>query len=128
VGGASDPPPEPLDGAILFAPAGELVPVALRALDRGGTLAVAGIWLSAIPGLSYAAELFEERRLRSVTANTRRDGEEFLALAARIPVRVETVAYPFERADAALADLAGGRVTGAAVLTVAGSAPAPDAS
>ena len=68
---AADPAPEPLDGAILFAPAGELVPVALRALDRGATLAVAGIWLSAIPALDYAAELFEERRLRSVTANTR---------------------------------------------------------
>jgi len=71
VGGASDEPPEKLDGAILFAPAGELVPVALRALDRGGTLAVAGIWLSDVPRLDYAAELFEERRLRSVTANTR---------------------------------------------------------
>ncbi|WP_409332743.1 zinc-dependent alcohol dehydrogenase family protein [Trujillonella humicola] len=83
VGGPTDAPPEPLDGAILFAPAGELVPVALRALDRGGTLAVAGIWLSAVPGLDYAAELFQERRLRSVTANTRRDGEDFLRLAGR---------------------------------------------
>ena len=97
VGGATDPPPEPLDGAILFAPAGELVPVALRALDRGGTLAVAGIWLSAIPGLDYAAELFQERRLRSVTANTRRDGEEFLRLAERLGVRATTVAYPMAR-------------------------------
>src|SRR4051794_27019224 len=81
VGGPADAPPEPLDGAVLFAPAGELVPVALRALDRGGTLAVAGIWLSAIPGLDYRTELFEERTLRSVTANTRADGEEFLRLA-----------------------------------------------
>ena len=113
----SDPPPEPLDGAILFAPAGELVPAAMRALDRGGTLAVAGIWLSAIPALDYAAELFEERRLRSVTANTRRDGEEFLRLAERLGVRATTVAYPMAQAPQALADLAHGRFGGAAVLT-----------
>jgi propanol-preferring alcohol dehydrogenase len=117
VGGATAPSPEPLDGAILFAPAGELVPVALRALDRGGTLAVAGIWLSAIPALDYAAELFEERRLRSVTANTRRDGEEFLQLAARLGVRATTVSYPMAEAPRALADLAHGRFGGAAVLT-----------
>jgi propanol-preferring alcohol dehydrogenase len=117
VGGAADPSPEPLDGAILFAPAGELVPVALRALDRGATLAVAGIWLSAIPGLDYAGELFEERRLRSVTANTRRDGEEFLRLAERLGVRATTVAYPMAEAPRALADLAHGRFGGAAVLT-----------
>jgi alcohol dehydrogenase, propanol-preferring len=117
VGGASDPSPEPLDGAILFAPAGELVPVAMRALDRGGTLAVAGIWLSAIPGLDYAAELFEERRLRSVTANTRRDGEEFLRLAERLGVTATTVPYPMAEAPRALADLAHGRFGGAAVLT-----------
>jgi propanol-preferring alcohol dehydrogenase len=117
VGGATDPSPEPLDGAILFAPAGELVPVAMRALDRGGTLAVAGIWLSAIPGLDYAAELFQERRLRSVTANTRRDGEEFLRLAERLGVRATTVPYPMAEAPRALADLAHGRFGGAAVLT-----------
>jgi alcohol dehydrogenase, propanol-preferring len=117
VGGADDPSPEPLDGAILFAPAGELVPIAMRALDRGGTLAVAGIWLSAIPGLDYAAELFEERRLRSVTANTRRDGEEFLRLAVRLGVRATTVAYPMAEAPRALSDLAHGRFGGAAVLT-----------
>ncbi|HEV7187426.1 MAG TPA: zinc-dependent alcohol dehydrogenase family protein [Blastococcus sp.] len=116
VGGAAEEPPEPLDGAILFAPAGDLVPVALRALDRGGTLAVAGIWLSPIPGLDYAAELFEERRLRSVTANTRRDGEEFLRLAERLGVRATTTAYPMDDAPRALADLAHGRFGGAAVL------------
>src|SRR3954452_17073025 len=116
VGDARDVPPERLDGAILFAPAGELVPVALGALDRGGTLAVAGIWLSAIPGLDYAAELFEERRLRSVTANTRRDGEEFLRLAERLGIRATTVGYPAEEAPRALADLAHGRFGGAAVL------------
>lgn len=116
VGEAADEPPEPLDGAILFAPAGELVPVALRALDRGATLAVAGIWLSAIPGLDYAAELFQERRLRSVTANTRRDGEEFLRLAERLGVRATTVTYPMAQAPQALAELAHGRFAGAAVL------------
>jgi alcohol dehydrogenase, propanol-preferring len=116
VGGAADAPPEPLDGAILFAPAGELVPVAMRALDRGATLAVAGIWLSDIPSLQYEAELFEERRLRSVTANTRADGEEFLALARRFGVRPTTVAYPMADAPRALADLAHGRFSGAAVL------------
>jgi alcohol dehydrogenase, propanol-preferring len=116
VGDASDAPPEPLDGAILFAPAGELVPVALRALDRGGTLAIAGIWLSDIPAIRYADELFEEREVRSVTANTRRDGEEFLALAARFGIQPTTVAYPMEKAPAALADLAHGRFSGAAVL------------
>ncbi|HET6211172.1 MAG TPA: zinc-binding alcohol dehydrogenase family protein, partial [Jatrophihabitans sp.] len=116
VGGAADAPPEPLDGAILFAPAGELVPVALRALDRGATLAVAGIWLSDIPALNYAAELFQERQLRSVTANTRSDGEEFLALATRFRLTPTTVGYPMARADQALADLAHGRFGGAAVL------------
>jgi len=116
VGDATDAPPEPLDGAILFAPAGELVPVALRALDRGGTLAIAGIWMSDIPPLNYADELFEERQVRSVTANTRRDGEEFLALAARLNVRPTTVAYPMASAPAALADLKHGRFSGAAVL------------
>lgn len=114
--GATDPPPEPLDAAVLFAPAGELVPVALRALDRGGTLAIAGIHLSTIPPLSYAEELFQERQVRSVTANTRRDGEELLRLAAQIPLRPQVTPYPMAAADRALADLAGDRVTGAAVL------------
>jgi propanol-preferring alcohol dehydrogenase len=116
VGGAADASPEALDGAILFAPAGELVPVALRALDRGGTLAVAGIWLSDVPALNYADELFQERRLRSVTANTRADGEEFLALAERFGIRATTTAYPMSEAPRALADLARGRFGGAAVL------------
>jgi propanol-preferring alcohol dehydrogenase len=116
VGGAADAPPELLDGAILFAPAGELVPVALRALDRGATLAVAGIWLSDIPALNYAAELFEERRLRSVTANTRSDGEHFLNLAERFRIRPTTVAYAMAEAPQALSDLSHGRFGGAAVL------------
>ncbi len=116
VGEAADSPPEPLDGAILFAPAGDLVPVALRALDAGGTLAVAGIWVSEIPALNYDAELFRERHLRSVTANTRRDGEEFLRLAQRFAVRATTVAYDMADAPRALADLKHGRFGGAAVL------------
>jgi propanol-preferring alcohol dehydrogenase len=90
----------------------------LVALDRGGTLAIAGIYLSDIPTLNYERDLFEERTLRSVTANTRRDGEEFLAEAARIRVRVSTVPYPMERADEALRDLRADRVNGAAVLVV----------
>jgi propanol-preferring alcohol dehydrogenase len=116
VGSAAAAPPERLDGAILFAPAGDLVPVALRALAPGATLAVAGIWLSAIPPLNYETELFHERRLRSVTANTRRDGEEFLTLAARFAIAATTVAYPMADAPTALADLAHGRFGGAAVL------------
>jgi propanol-preferring alcohol dehydrogenase len=115
-GEADAPPPEPLDSAILFAPVGSLVPPALAALDRGGTLAIAGIYLSDVPALNYEEHLFEERTLRSVTANTRRDGEEFLAEAARIRMRVSAVAYPMERADAALRDLRHDRVNGAAVL------------
>lgn len=115
-GGAAGAPPEPLDGAILFAPAGDLVPVALRALGPGGTLAVAGIWLSDIPALNYDRDLFQERNLRSVTANTRRDGEQLLALAARFSLRPTTTAYPMDRAPEALADLAAGRFSGAAVL------------
>ena len=119
-GDTFDAPPEPLDAAIVFAPAGEIVPAALAALDRGGTVAVAGIHLSDIPPLRYADHLFQERQLRSVTANTRADGEAFLAVAARIGIRVETVAYPLSEAATALADLAHDRVNGAAVLHVNG--------
>jgi alcohol dehydrogenase, propanol-preferring len=113
-----DAAPEPLDSAIIFAPAGELVPAALRNLDRGGTLAVAGIHLSDIPALNYSADLFQERKLRSVTANTRGDAEEFLRLAERLRLRVTVTKYELADADRALADLARDRVTGAAVLTV----------
>ena len=116
VGGDDAGPPEPLDAAILFAPVGTLVPPALAALDRGGTLAIAGIYLSDIPTLNYQEHLFEERALQSVTANTRRDGEEFLERAARIGLRVSATPYPFDRADRALSDLAHDRFTGAAVL------------
>jgi propanol-preferring alcohol dehydrogenase len=117
-GEADAPPPEPLDSAILFAPVGTLVPPALAALDRGGTLAIAGIYLSQVPALDYQKHLFEERTLQSVTANTRSDGEEFLAEAARIGMRVSAVTYPMDRADVALRDLRHDRVNGAAVLVV----------
>lgn len=115
-GDTFDAPPEPLDAAIVFAPAGEIVPAALAAVDRGGTVAVAGIHLSDIPPMRYADHLFQERQLRSVTANTREDGAAFLATAARIRLRVETTPYPLDQADRALRDLAADRVTGAAVL------------
>lgn len=115
--GAYDEPPEKLDSAILFAPVGDLVPVALRALDRGGTLAIAGIHLSPIPELDYQW-LFEERQIRSVTANTRSDGNELLDIAARIPIRPTTTAYPLGEGDQALKDLSADRVNGAAVLTM----------
>jgi propanol-preferring alcohol dehydrogenase len=116
VGDTSDPPPEPLDGAILFAPVGEIVPIALAALDRGGVLAVAGIYLSDIPTLNYERHLFQERTLRSVTANTRQDGREFLDVAARIGIRSTVHRYRFSEANRALSDLAHDRFTGAAVL------------
>jgi propanol-preferring alcohol dehydrogenase len=115
---ADAPPPVPLDAAILFAPAGELVLPALAALDRGGVLAVAGIALSDIPALVYQEHLFFERELRSVTANTRRDGEEFLALANRLGIVAATTSYNFEEASQALSDLAHDRVNGAAVLRI----------
>ena len=124
VGGAYDQPPEPLDGAILFAPVGDLVPVAMRALDRGGVLSVAGIHLSDIPPLNYERELFYEKELRSVTSNTRRDGREFLDRAARYHVRATTHVYPMDQAQQALQDLKAGRFDGAAVL-VNDSATAP---
>ncbi len=118
VGTADEPPPVPLNSAILFAPAGKLVPPALEALDRGGVLAVAGIYLSPIPVLDYERHLFYERELRSVTANTRADAEEFLKVAGEIPIRTHTV--PFELADAnqALADLKHDRIRGAGVLHI----------
>jgi propanol-preferring alcohol dehydrogenase len=116
VGGANEPPPAPLDSAILFAPVGDLVPPALQALDRGGTLAIAGIHLSDVPPLHYATDLFQERQLRSVTANTRADGEEFLRIAAEIPIRPTVTTCRFDQADTALADLAADRVDGAAVI------------
>jgi propanol-preferring alcohol dehydrogenase len=109
-------PPEPLDAAILFAPVGDLVPSALAALGRGGTLVVAGLHLSDVPALNYQSHLFQERSLCSVTANTRADGQAFLALAGRHRLKVTTTLYSFDEADRALTDLAEDRVDGAAVV------------
>ncbi len=114
-GGSAEPPPRPLDAAIIFAPVGALVPAALRAVRPGGTVVCAGIHMSDIPSFPYAA-LWGERVVRSVANLTRRDGEEFLALAPRVPVRTEVEPYPLERANEALAALREGRVRGAAVL------------
>ncbi|WP_405475863.1 zinc-binding alcohol dehydrogenase family protein [Streptomyces sp. NBC_00009] len=115
-GDAATGPPAPLDAAILFAPVGDLVPTALEALDSGGTLAVAGIHLSDIPPLRYQRHLFRERGVRSVTANTRQDGREFLAIAASQRLHATVVHYDFAHADQALDDLAADRINGVAVL------------
>lgn len=115
---AYDAPPELLDSAILFAPVGDLVPVALEALDRGGTLSIAGIHLSDVPALNYQRHLFQERVIRSVTANTRSDGRELLEFAVRHRLSIATRPYPLANAAEALQDLAADRVNGAAVLMV----------
>ncbi len=117
-GDATERPPEPLDSAILFAPAGELVVPALEALGRGGTLAVAGIHLTDIPVLNYDRHLFYEKTLRSVTANTRADGEEFLKTAAEIPIRPRTVSFPLREANEALIQLKRDGLRGAGVLVI----------
>jgi len=114
-GGSSGPPPVPLDAAILYAPIGALVPLALKAVRKGGTVVCAGIHMSDIPSFPYRL-LWEERVVRSVANLTRADGEAFLALAPRVPVRTEVVTYPLEDANTALADLREGRLRGAAVL------------
>jgi alcohol dehydrogenase, propanol-preferring len=116
--GAEERPPVELDAAILFAPVGDLVLPALEALDRGATLAIAGIHLSDIPTLNYQRHLFQERQVRSVSSNTRADAREFLDFAGSHHIAVTTPRYPLSRADHALEDLAAGRISGAAVLTV----------
>jgi propanol-preferring alcohol dehydrogenase len=114
-GGSGEPPPEPLDAAILFAPSGALVPAALRAVEPGGTVICGGIHMSDVPSFPYAI-LWGERTVRSIANLTRADGEAFLALAPRVPVRTEVVPYPLAHAGDALADLREGRLRGAAVL------------
>ncbi|MCK4574038.1 MAG: zinc-dependent alcohol dehydrogenase family protein [candidate division Zixibacteria bacterium] len=116
-GSSDELPPEPLDAAIIFAPVGELVPAALRAVDRGGIVVCAGIHMSDIPSFPYSI-LWEERSICSVANLTRRDGEEFLALAPEVPVRTEVHPYPLEKVNDALDDLREGRFTGAAVIIV----------
>src|SRR2546429_6249872 len=117
-GDSTAPPPEPLDAALIFAPVGALVPAALKALDPGGVVVCAGIHMSDIPSFSYDL-LWRERQIRSVANLTRRDGEEFLRIAPKVPVRTEGYPYPLAAANTALDDLAHGRFEGAAVLTVA---------
>lgn len=117
-GEAAAEPPAKLDAAIVFAPAGELVPPALRALKKGGVLVLGGIHMSPIPSFDYGL-LYEERVIRSVANNTRQDGEDFLRLAAEIPVRTQTTLYPLRDANRALNDLKSDRVNGAAVLNCA---------
>ena len=114
-GGSDETPPEPLDAALLFAPVGDLVPLALSHVRPGGRVVSGGIHMSDIPAFPYRL-LWQERSLSSVANLTRRDGEEFLALAPKVPIRTETRAYPLEEANRALADLREGRLTGAAVL------------
>jgi propanol-preferring alcohol dehydrogenase len=114
-GGSDESPPEPLEAAIIFASAGELVPAALRALDRGGVVVCAGIHMTDIPSFSYD-DLWEERMIRSVANLTRRDGQEFLQLAARMPLRTAVTTYPLEEAERALTDLRDGRFEGSAVI------------
>lgn len=118
VGEAAEMPPNTLHSAIMFAPAGELVPPALRALEKGGTLALAGIYMTPIPSLDYTRDLFQERTLQSVTANTRQDGLDLLEEAASIPIRTHTVPFPLEDANLALQQLKDGRIQGAGVLHV----------
>ena len=115
VGGSDELPPEPLDAAILFAPVGALVPQALRAVKKGGTVVCGGIHMSDIPSFPYEL-LWEERRLVSVANLTRQDGIDFLAIAAKAGIRTTTTTYPLEKANEALADLRAGRFQGAAVL------------
>jgi propanol-preferring alcohol dehydrogenase len=114
-GGSDEAPPERLDAALLFAPVGELIPTALAAVRPGGAVVSGGIHMSDIPSFPYRL-LWEERRLSSVANLTRRDGEEFLALAPEVPIRTETWAYPLDQANQALDDLREGRLSGAAVL------------
>ncbi|UCG39388.1 MAG: zinc-dependent alcohol dehydrogenase family protein [bacterium] len=115
-GRVPESPPVPLDSSIIFAPAGELVPEALTHLDRGGTLALAGIHMSPVPRLDYAKHLYYEKTVRSVTASTRADGEDLLALASAIPISTHATQFPLAEANHALQELKAGRISGAAVL------------
>jgi alcohol dehydrogenase, propanol-preferring len=116
-GGSDEPPPEELDAAIIFAPVGALVPVALRAVAKGGVVVCAGIHMSDVPSFPYEV-LWGERAVRSVANLTRRDGEEFLALAPRVPVRTEVTPFPLEGANETLEALRGGKIRGAGVLVI----------
>jgi propanol-preferring alcohol dehydrogenase len=117
-GGAYDPPPVPLDSAIVFAPAGEIVPAALRSVRRGGTVALAGIHMSPVPSMGYEEHLFHEKTLTSVEANTRADGEALLLEAAAAGIRPRVTSFPLERANDALIRLKGDGISGSGVLLV----------
>ena len=121
-GGSNELPPEKLDAAIIFAPVGELVPQALRAVGKGGVVVCGGIHMSDIPSFPYEI-LWEERSVCSVANLTRRDGEEFLALAPQVPVRTEVQTFPLEEANEALARLRSGKIRGAAVLVMDAASP-----
>ncbi|HET9549202.1 MAG TPA: alcohol dehydrogenase, partial [Candidatus Binatia bacterium] len=114
-GGSNDLPPKKLDAAIIFAPVGDLVPQALKAVGKGGTVVCGGIHMSDIPSFPYSI-LWEERSICSVANLTRRDGEEFMALAPKVPVRTEVETFPLEEANEALNRLRAGKIHGAAVL------------
>ena len=118
VGASADQMPVKVDSAIVFAPAGELVPQALEKLEKGGTLSLAGIYMTPIPELDYARHVFYERNIHSVTANTREDGRELLAEAARIPICPHTTCYPLAEANRALQDLKADRINGTGVLVI----------
>ncbi len=118
VGEAAADMPIKVDSAIVFAPAGELVPPALAALEKGGTLALAGIYMTPIPEMGYEKYVFYERNIHSVTANTREDGRQLLTEAARVPVRPHTTTYPLSEANRALQDLARDRINGTGVLVM----------
>jgi propanol-preferring alcohol dehydrogenase len=119
-GGSDEQPPEQLDAAIIFAPVGALIPAALRAVRKGGTVVCGGIYMSDIPSFPYQL-LWEERAVRSVANLTRRDGEEFLEIAPQVPVKTRVQVYSLDRANDALHDLRNGKVEGAAVLSMGAS-------
>jgi propanol-preferring alcohol dehydrogenase len=117
-GTSKDEPPTKMDSSIIFAPAGELVPDALRVLDKGGTVALAGIYMTPIPEMDYVKYLYHERTLRSVANATRKDGEELLRIAAEIPIRTTTQSFPIEEANKVLQLLKAGKISGAAILEI----------
>jgi len=117
-GSADDTPPEPLSAAISFAPAGSLIPKAMEKLDKGATLALAGIYVDEVPKMDYQKHIFNEKQLRSVTASTREDARGLLEAAAKVPVKTDVTVYPFDKANEALCDLKASRINGAAVLKI----------
>ena len=118
VGSAKEGSPQKLDASIIFAPAGELIPLALEHLAKGGVLSLAGIYMTQVPVLDYARHLYDEKVIRSIANSTRKDVKELLTLAAEIPVRTRVQPFPLESANDALIALKQGRINGAAALTL----------